>query len=870
MTSDTNQKIRGLLLAALMVTSVFAGSIAFAGTAAAANNLSDVTFNGQTPSGPVSVDEGASASHTISFQVDNVADDGNTDTFRVEFPNAYQGSLTLEDVSVENSDDSSTIEVTGTSVVNSGDTLQFTISPDSNADTVDVTATVDVTVEQPNVQSTTDYGINAEVVDSDGPTASAEDVVVLRVQDTDSSNVDTDSVSGPYYAGQTLLFTDDNMDTGSITSGESITVYTEDEDNADEPDQLALDLEAQTDGEVLIDTDGLESDDYVVLDSDDNLVASFSLVEQRFDVEFDDSTVTDEGSDAQTELDVSSANRAGDFTANVSADGLDAGDLQNIFADYDTSTTDDDDILTVTLNKDQTETVDFTDIDRGDYTFNFSVTDTDAEASDDITVERLNKNYQFEDGSVSVARGGIAEVNISMGDASTGAVSIGSEEDGFVYNASIEDDNDDGYVNFTINTYDQTISSADDIVGDGDDYATGTIIPSTDSEDVPLAAANYDLAVGPEEFYRHDTDDSSDDVGTLAVTDRTTTGVQTWTASEDARSDISNADDVASAIENGTVTQDGTIAQGDHIIVQIQASGLDGYIEAVSTETDSSEVSDAFEGADEGVNGHLNLTIRQTNPEPNRPNKMVNNQTIDYIVDGDNGQVFAVIDTAENDQIMRENGDASEWDDNDEFDVSFDVVSASELAEGDEEVTSSFEMVTREATLDANDDDIVEVEASENASISGTSTIAAGSEIQLRVQSVSGSDNPFVATQTVNVSADGTFSGSFDFSDRAVGTNFTVTATDTSRSSFDEDVEYDGTVVEQIDDSTTTEEPDTTTEEPTTEEPTTEEPTTEEPSETTTTTDEPETTTTTSPGFGIAVALVALAGAALLALRREN
>lgn len=47
----TNKKIRGLLLAALMVTSVFAGTIAFAGTAAAANvedGDADVRYDGQS------------------------------------------------------------------------------------------------------------------------------------------------------------------------------------------------------------------------------------------------------------------------------------------------------------------------------------------------------------------------------------------------------------------------------------------------------------------------------------------------------------------------------------------------------------------------------------------------------------------------------------------------------------------------------------------------------------------------------------------------------------------------------------------------------------------------------------------------------
>jgi PGF-CTERM protein len=118
------------------------------------------------------------------------------------------------------------------------------------------------------------------------------------------------------------------------------------------------------------------------------------------------------------------------------------------------------------------------------------------------------------------------------------------------------------------------------------------------------------------------------------------------------------------------------------------------------------------------------------------------------------------------------------------------------------------------------------------------------------------------------VSSDGTYNATFDFADTPIGTNFTATVS--ASPSLDGTTEFDGVVVEQVDTETPTPTPtDTPTPDDT---PTpTPEPTdtpTPEPTETDTPTATEETTTTT-PGFGAVVAVLALLGAALLALRRD-
>jgi PGF-CTERM protein len=190
-------------------------------------------------------------------------------------------------------------------------------------------------------------------------------------------------------------------------------------------------------------------------------------------------------------------------------------------------------------------------------------------------------------------------------------------------------------------------------------------------------------------------------------------------------------------------------------------------------------------------------------------------------------------------------------------------------AKKDERVSTNFRVVEREAPLNTNADDNVEIAQSEDGEVTGTTTIAPGSEITVRARSVSGAENPFVMSETVNVSSDGTYNATFDFAETPVGTNFTATVS--ASPGLDGDDEFDGIVVEE---ETTTQSP-TDTPTPTETDDSTPTPTaTDDSTPTPTATDDgtptPDgETTTTTPGFGAVVAVIALLGAALLALRRD-
>jgi len=181
MTENSN-KIRALILSALMVFSVFAGTVAFAGTAAAANSVSGASYSTNP------VDESSSFNgETVTVTYEDVTtSDGDTDVFHVNIPNevAQAGSLSVSSVTVtgDNGDYSSSLSsspVDGLDDDGVDDTLQVTTDTDNGVENDTVTVQFTYSFSTPTVGSDTDYNYRASVLDSDG------DDVVLGDAGTD-------------------------------------------------------------------------------------------------------------------------------------------------------------------------------------------------------------------------------------------------------------------------------------------------------------------------------------------------------------------------------------------------------------------------------------------------------------------------------------------------------------------------------------------------------------------------------------------------------------------------------------------------------------------------------------------------------------
>ncbi|KKF39894.1 hypothetical protein FK85_25060, partial [Halorubrum saccharovorum] len=135
--------------------------------------------------------------------------------------------------------------------------------------------------------------------------------VLVDLSDTDVSTSDT-----------VRLRQVDSFDNNNIDSSSNIEQLTVDEASAhsDQFDTSGAGL-ADSDAVVLVETDDLESGDFFIRGSgiDEIRANTFEVGTQSLSVEFDDDSVNDAGSQARTDLDISS-NRA-TYSMNVSADG---------------------------------------------------------------------------------------------------------------------------------------------------------------------------------------------------------------------------------------------------------------------------------------------------------------------------------------------------------------------------------------------------------------------------------------------------------------------------------------------------------------------------------------------------------------------
>jgi PGF-CTERM protein len=173
----------------------------------------------------------------------------------------------------------------------------------------------------------------------------------------------------------------------------------------------------------------------------------------------------------------------------------------------------------------------------------------------------------------------------------------------------------------------------------------------------------------------------------------------------------------------------------------------------------------------------------------------------------------------------------------------------------------------------------VNVSAAANQTIEGETTVAPGTELDLRIRSSGDTQPSFLKTGTVYVTENNTFSGTFDFSEQKAGDTFDVTV----RGGVADSETVEGNVAEGGANQTETDTNGTVTETGTM----TETGTPAEGTETGTPAEGTETaaptdgetgtpaegtetgTSTGTPGFGVVVAVTALLAAAFVAVRRD-
>jgi hypothetical protein len=248
---------------------------------------------------------------------------------------------------------------------------------------------------------------------------------------------------------------------------------------------------------------------------------------------------------------------------------------------------------TITLSGDRQAdfSIEFGDNDVGNYTV-LATDDTSGVESQTGVIE-VNEvpdgEASFAEDEITEQRGDIVEIPVSItGGTDTAGLKVGSTDAGFLLNGTVTDGNDDDEVTVLLNTVTYNVSVAD-TPDDEDPDEFDLTYTGGDELELPtnvLAASNYDLRIVDGDVTPENADNPGDvSTGSLVITDRSTDAFRTHVAPENLFNNLDvnedddvNVQDIQDGIDNETITQRGNVANGDVLIHQVVASGLDGFL----------------------------------------------------------------------------------------------------------------------------------------------------------------------------------------------------------------------------------------------------------------------------------------------------
>lgn len=860
--TDNNSKLRAVLLAALMVLWVFAGTMAFAGSAAAVNEGADVTISN------IAVDDGstdATATYTITSEVsDGPATVGS---MKLDFNDASTNgidvsSASIDSVTSDNEDAAIDTSTTGGNFVNA----TFT-------GTAELGGTVTVTVSGINNPSDAgDYQLEQAAwsgTSFDGSSSNSTDTYAIGTtqERNEASGADKAWTSATTrWQGQDLFF--DRSTAPDDLSNYQLREF--DNTAVSEENRVGnLETELTFDGDTtLIDTSDLEGD-YVITatregegrrviitgsnggynsdvgpatgDSED---APVEIAVQDLDatLEDEDGDEVDEVSLDDTANLTLDSNRNG-YDLNVSSENLTQNQLETLFtedgdlsdADID-DTRDEDNITLLGLQSDEEIELNFSsdnDIESGDVLdFNFEVDDTTANASTSIDIQdEVDGSVDFEQAQYTEQRGDIVTLNMTENELDEFDLTIGGDNVNYKATVTVEP-NDDGVVKIDINTYLLSRVPAD--YGQQRDVFYAEEGEITNAED-NIGEVSRDRVLDPDLYdviaqESVDDDPQEYDVAVINLEERSTGNHTVHTAPHSEFNNINDLEDVQEMLNEDSITESREIAikdsdertdqdvRGDTVVHKVDASGIEGAIAAEGGDNFSAlegvrapgDIDD--DGDDEDVPA-FGFGYEQTNPQANQdrieadlrgsaddsefPEEITD---VELIPDPNNDSYYIIV---RSDFLADDDGPEPAAEPGARFNTSFNVSGAYQnlflrqddhvdpVDEDDQESAGNqFQLVDREAEFDTVND-TVRVAPAENETITGETTVAPGTEITVRARATG--ESPFLLTNTTTVNPDGTFAGTFDFSDVSVGQEFNTTI---RSQSFEDDVETDGLVTE--------------------------------------------------------------------------
>jgi len=509
----------------------------------------------------------------------------------------------------------------------------------------------------------------------------------------------------------------------------------------------------------------------------------------------------------------------------------------------------------------------FSGIDTGDYEFTFEAIDSTAEATVSITVVEEDVDGAFSQGTYSAGVGDIAHFEFELEDTDEAWLQIGDADADFVDILYVKADDEDEPIEIAVNTrllgapgptvntdavyntentdaFHSLLHDADssDILGtsdelvhnDGDrtndvrhfydelDLVSSDDISSAqpDGDEIrehllnrPLQAIDYELQLAG------DGDDDGifdSDAGAGEASDQLDAAVlelqaasigetRTWVAPSDDADDETDVDELLEI-----VTERDEVADGDRLVVEVEATGLyGGLIAGGSHGADNDQLDPAevdFDRLEDGVDTRIvEDFFRAENIDFDIEAEDVTGQNpISVELDSDDEDVYMLIHPDQDRFFLIVNSDSDDAfsgsapasksftaeiefdadDEEDRFDFRSDRVADdnSPFAPGEnypylragETLTGSaaFEFVESAISFDNLDaDDRIQAENIEDSEITGTTNIAPGSDATIRVSSTDASTS-FRIGQDVDIEEDGTMTAAFDFSSQEVGDEF--------------------------------------------------------------------------------------------------
>lgn len=531
------------------------------------------------------------------------------------------------------------------------------------------------------------------------------------------------------------------------------------------------------------------------------------------------------------------------------------------------------------------EDVDFNGISAGSYTVNYEVTDSQLTDSTSVIVEDVSVSGSFSESTYTAQSGSVVEATVQMENTETAYVQIGSTEAQFIDVVKLSGSDE---ITFKINTRLLGTNAATDevytVVDDGSvvdsgvhgslgaDASSSELFVDEDGDAIdssadsafqayladlglltsgtqppeaqlirPVQPAEYDLIAGAN--LGNGVFEVTGDTNTQAVEEIANSKVNLVKPSVDGVSTYIAPPGTANSVTEMSELEDkrterSEIPLGDKLVVEFEASGIDGVMSAQVSDTfdvtnpsgdDDSEKETIAKPLDQvsSINGEgVEISIEELEGTGNQeaPQFELSNEQIEemMLIPNDESMVLVIDTSSDNVLTESELEPGTDYTATVTYDTSSDgayefVTDSNDAvqgpfeggADGDTsvdaypyfsagetgEASAEFTIEERTATFnEKNTDGVVEVTASDGVTVTGETNVAPGSTIEVIAEKLDG--DTFTKTQEVEVSDNGEFSAEFDFASKDPGVEFqvsTVSDSDTYQTT-------DATVVEELED----------------------------------------------------------------------